>query len=272
MAILADYHVHSTFSGDAKSDMEDIVKAAISGGLKEICFTEHNDIDFPYPKGEEGMFELNTDSYLYDLLSMRRDYGDKLKIGFGVELGMQTQIAQANADYSKEYDFDFVIFSCHVVNGKDPYYPEYFEGRSEEEALREYFECIRDNLKIYKDYDVVGHLDYAVRYAPNTDKNYSYKQYRDIIDEILETVIRDGKGLEVNTAGIRKYCLKDVHPVTDILKRYRELGGKIVTVGSDAHAEGDIGADFDRAERALKAAGFDYYCTFEKRVPAFHKI
>ena len=138
--------------------------------------------------------------------------------------------------------------------------------------MREYFKCILDNVKLFNNYDVVGHLDYAIRYAPETDKNYSYYTYKDLIDKILETVIDNGKGIEVNTAGIRKYYLKDVHPNTDILKRYKELGGEIVTVGSDSHSAGYEGADFDRAYDALKAAGFEYYTTFEGRIASYHKL
>lgn len=274
MKILADCHVHSTFSGDGKSEMEDIVTAAINKGLCELCFTEHNDLCFPYENTEdpEGYFDLNTDSYLYEVLLMREKYWDKIKIGFGVELGMQTDAVEANRSYAKSNDFDFLIYSCHIVNKKDPYYPAYFEGRSEEAAMREYFQCILDNLKLYKDYDVLGHLDYAIRYAPNADKNYSYSQYSDLIDPILSTVIADGKGIEINTAGLRKHNLKDVNPNTDILRRYRELGGKIVTVGSDAHSAEEVGADFDRAAQVLKAAGFDYYCTFERRKPSVHNF
>ncbi len=254
--------------------MEDIVKSAIERGLSQICFTEHNDIDFPYENNGDayGMFDLNTDSYLYELIKLREKYADKIQIGFGVELGMQTDAFRKNAIYAKSHDFDFIIFSCHVVNKRDPYYPNYFEGRSEEEALREYFQCILDNVKLFNNYDVLGHLDYAVRYAPQTDKNYSYAKYKDLIDKILETVIDNGRGIEVNTAGIRKYYLKDVHPNTDVLKRYKELGGEIVTVGSDAHTAGYEGADFDRAYEALKAAGFEYYCTFENRIASYHKL
>jgi len=274
MAILADFHLHTTHSGDGKSSMEEYIQSAIGKGLKHICFTEHNDIGFPYENtvDAEGMFDLNTDSYLYELIQMRNKYENQIKIGFGVELGMQTDQFRPNAIYAKSYDFDFIIFSCHVVNKRDPYYPEYFEGRSEEEALREYFQCILDNVKLFNNYDVLGHLDYAVRYAPETDKNYSYFKYKDLIDPILETVIDNGRGIEINTAGIRKYYLKDVHPTTDIIKRYKELGGEIITVGSDAHTSGWEATDFHRAEEALKAAGFDYYCTFENRIATFNKF
>lgn len=273
MAVLADYHMHSTFSGDAESPMEDMVKAAIDKGLSEICFTEHNDILFPYSESDKkGMYEVNTDSYLYELLCMREKYGDRIKIGFGVELGMQDIALSLNEKYAKSFDFDFIIFSCHIVNGKDPYYPPYYEGRSEEEALREYFECILESIKKFNDYNVVGHLDYIVRYAPDTDKNYCYDKYKDILDKILKTLIESGRGIEINTAGLKRYKLKDVHPCTEVVRKYREMGGEIITVGSDAHNTGDIAIDFDRAQEVLKASGFKYYTTFEKRKPSFIRL
>lgn len=272
MAILFDQHLHTTFSGDSKAPMEEVIKSAIGKGLKGLTFTDHNDIDFPYIPGEEGMFDLNTDSYLYEIIKMKEKYADQIDIRFGVELGMQTDVFRKNAMYAKAYDFDMIIFSCHVVNKKDPYYPEFWDGRSEEEAMREYFQCILDNVKMFHNFDVLGHLDYPVRYSPETDKNYSYDKYSDLIDRILETLIENGNGLEVNTAGIRKANLRDVHPYNEILKRYRQLGGEIVTVGSDSHVVGQEGADFDRANQALLSAGFDYYCTFDKRVASYHKL
>lgn len=272
MAILYDQHLHTTNSGDSKAPMEEVIQSAIAKGLKGLTFTEHNDIDFPYIPGEEGMFDLNTDSYLYELIQMKEKYAGQIDIRFGVELGMQTDVFRKNAVYAKAYDFDFIIFSCHVVNGKDPYYPQFWADRSDEEAMHEYFQCILDNVKMFHNFDVLGHLDYPVRYAPNKDANYSYDRHRVLIDRILETLIDNGNGLEINTAGIRKSNLRDVHPYNDILKRYKELGGEIVTVGSDSHVVGQEGADFDRAAEALKNAGFDYYCTFDKRVASYHKL
>lgn len=272
MPILYDQHVHSNFSGDSKALMEDEIKSAIQKGLKGITFTEHNDINFPYIPGEEGMFDLNKDSYLYEIIRMRQKYEGQIQIGYGVELGMQQDSVRENAVYVKNNDFDFVIFSCHVVNKSDPYYKQFWEGREEEAALREYFNCILENVKLFHNFDVLGHLDYAVRYAPETDKNYSYDKYKDIIDKILETLLENENGLEVNTAGIRKYYLRDVHPYNDILKKYKQLGGEKITVGSDSHTAGYEAADFDRAAEALKLAGFDYYCTFENRIATYHKI
>lgn len=272
MPITADCHFHTSFSGDSDSPMEEMIKQGIKLGLTHMCFTEHNDFDFPEgPGGGSDQFLLNTDSYLYDFLRCREKYKDRIKLLFGVELGLQPHLMRENAVYAKCFDFDFIIGSSHVCNRKDPYYPSFYEGRSEEEAYREYFTSILDNIKKFSNFDVYGHLDYVVRYGPDTDKNYTYEKYKDLFDEILALLIEKEKGIEINTGGIRK-GLKDLHPCTDIIRRYRELGGEIITIGSDAHEPVHIGCDFDKASNVLKECGFQYYTIFEKRTPEFKRL
>ncbi|MBQ7776795.1 MAG: histidinol-phosphatase HisJ family protein [Lachnospiraceae bacterium] len=272
MPITADFHMHSSFSGDSDAPMEAMIQKGIELGLTHMCFTEHNDFDFPVcEETPEGTFELNVDAYLYDLLKYREKYKDKINILFGIELGLQPQVMRQNSILAKSYDFDFIIGSSHICNKKDPYYPPFYEGRSEEEAYREYFESILENIKKFSNFDVYGHLDYVVRYGPNKDANYSYAKYRDILDLVLELLIDKGKGLEINTGGV-KSGLKELHPCTDILKRYRELGGEIITIGSDAHSPEVLTAHFDRATDVLKECGFKYYTIFEKRVAEFKKL
>lgn len=272
MAIKADYHLHSYFSGDSDTPMEQMILKGIELGLTQMCFTEHNDFDFPITELDpEGKFECNIDSYLYELIGLREKYQDKIKILFGLELGLQPHLARRHAILSKSYDFDFIIASSHICNGKDPYYPPFYEGRSEEEAYREYFASIIDNIKKFKNFDVYGHLDYVVRYGPNMDAKYTYEKYRDLLDEILKLLIAEEKGIEINTGGVKR-GLRDLHPCMEVVKRYRELGGEIVTIGSDAHSPEAITAHFDRAANVLKECGFQYYTTFEKRVAEFHRI
>ena len=271
MALKADFHLHSCFSGDSDAPMEEIIKKAISLGLTHICFTEHYDPDFVYPAGESGTFELNTDSYLYDLLRFREKYYGQIQIMFGVELGLQPHLRDALEFYTENHDFDFIIGSSHICNRKDPYYPEFFEGRSEDEAHQEYFESILECVKETPYFDVYGHLDYVVRYGPTKNQNYTYQKHADIIDRILRAIVESGKGIELNTSGFRS-GLGQPNPCVDILKRYKELGGEIITVGSDAHKPGHVGADFDKACTILKDCGFQYYTIFEKRAPEFIKL
>lgn len=272
MPITADYHLHSSHSGDSNEPMENMIRAAIDKGLSHICFTEHMDMD--YPATEEtpkDYFTLNTDSYLYDLALCKEKYADRLKILFGVELGLQPHLQKELALYAHSHEFDFIIGSVHIVNGKDPYYPEYFAGRSEEEAYREYFQSVIDNIKKFQNFDVCGHLDYVVRYGLNQDKNYSYEKYKDLFDKMLEFILEKEKGIELNTGSLRK-GMKEASPHSGVLKRYKELGGEIITIGSDAHSAKDVAADFDRAAEILKDCGFKYYCVYEKRVAEYRKL
>jgi histidinol-phosphatase (PHP family) len=272
MPIFSDCHLHSNHSGDSDTPMEEMILKGIDMGLNTMCFTEHNDFDYPDFPGEPGsMFLLNTDSYLYELITLKEKYADKIRILFGVELGMQPHLMRQNSVYAKSYDFDFIIASSHLCNGKDPYQPSFYQGRSDEEAYLEYFESELENIKKFSNFDIYGHLDYAVRYGATMDKEYTYDKYKDILDKILTALIEKGKGIELNTGGI-KYGMKDFHPCMDVLKRYREMGGEIITIGSDAHKPENIAAHFERACEVLKECGFKYYTIFEKRNAEYIKL
>ena len=149
--------------------------------------------------------------------------------------------------------------------------PEYFYGKVEDEAYLEYFESILDNLAVFDCFDVYGHLDYIVRYGPNTNKFYSYEKYKDILDKILRTIIQKGKGIEINTGGF-KYGLGHPNPTEEILTRYRELGGEIITIGADAHTPEHIAFDFHKIPQLLTDCGFRYYTVFKERKPFFYKL
>lgn len=272
MPITADCHLHSHHSGDSEASMEEMILRGIDMGLTTMCFTEHNDFDYPDAPDEPGsIFILNTDSYLYELIGLKEKYADKIRILFGVELGLQPQLMRQNSVYAKSHEFDFIIASSHICNGNDPYFPPFFEGRSDEEAYREYFESELENIKKFSNFDVYGHLDYVVRYGANMDRDYSYEKYKDIYDKILTLLIDKGKGIELNTGGI-KYGMQDFHPCMGVLKRYRELGGEIITIGSDAHNPKHVGDHFDRACEVLKECGFSYYTVFEKRNAEYKKL
>ena len=146
------------------------------------------------------------------------------------------------------------------------------ENHKASDSYRAYFEEMLSYVRNYKDYDVYGHLDYIARYAPaDADRPFSYFDYSDLIDEILKAIISNHKGIECNTSGLRK-PLNATNPSVDILKRYKELGGEIITVGSDAHFAEHVAADFDKAADILKACGFRYYNTFVHRQPVFDKL
>ena len=265
---LYDMHMHSHFSGDSQAKNIEIVEKAIEIGLQGICFTDHLDIDY---KETPGLFDLDIPEYKKEVLSLKEDFTDTLDILFGIELGLQPYLVEQNSRIISEHNFDFVIGSTHVVKQVDIYYPAFYEGRTEEACYREYFEETLKNAQSSVDFDVYGHLDYVVRYGPNKNQFYSYDKYADIIDEILRTLIQKGKGIELNTAGF-KYGLGHAHPTSDILKRYKQLGGEILTIGSDGHAPEQIAWEFDQVPTILKEAGFDYFTVFKNRKPEFIKL
>ena len=186
-----------------------------------------------------------------------------------MELGLMKHLGKRLREYVDGRGFDFVIGSSHLIDGKDPYFPEYFEELGQRNGILRYFESIVENIGAFSDFDVYGHLDYAVRYSP--EKCYNPVDFREVIDEILRKIVGLGKGIEINTAGLRK-GLSHANPHPFILKRYRELGGEIITVGSDAHNSADIAADFDAAESFLQGAGFEFYTVFRGRKPYFVKF
>lgn len=260
--IKADFHTHSSFSSDSTEELREMVKSAVSKGFSTLCVTEHHDLD--YPTGE---FNLDIENYCRELFRLKEEYSGKIELLFGVELGVMSYLAPKLKEFAKK-DFDFIIASSHLVEGTDPYYPEYFGKLGNKNGLLRYFESILANINAFDDFDVYGHLDYVVRYSP--EKAYNPVDFRELFDEILKKLISMGKGIEINSKGASTigYC----HPHPFLLSRYKELGGEIITVGSDAHDRSRIGADFDKAENALRQAGFDYYTVFRQRKPYFIKL
>lgn len=262
--MLPDYHFHTEFSGDSDTPVRDQIERAISLGMASICITDHHDYDVDSVID----FTLDTDRYFETMTCLREEYRNRIDLRIGVELGLQSHLKEYYRELLEKYPFDFVIGSTHFIDRQDPAYPVFFENRDEREAYHQYFSVTLDNVRNIDDYDVAGHIDYIVRYGPNKAACYHYHDYRDILDEILKTIIEHGKGIECNTAGYRKGIFQP-NPSADILRRYRELGGEIITVGSDAHVTWDLGADFDRAKRLLQDCGFSYYTEFKDRKPVF---
>ena len=251
---------------------------AVRKGLKTICFTDHFDKD-DLEWGEEGIFDV--DAYFVEMQKLQEEYAGKLNIRIGIELGFRTYLKDYYEELTKKYPFDFVIGSVHNVPYKkdvegnilytDPAAKKLFTDRTDKEAYRLMMETTLENVRTSDCFQTLGHLDYVVRYGKSREKEYSYTDYADIIDEILKLLIEKEKGLEVNLAGL-KYGLPFAHPHPDVLKRYRELGGEIITIGADAHKPEHIAYDFAKAEEILKSCGFKYYTEFFEQKPVFKQL
>lgn len=265
---LADYHVHTSFSNDCNIDIEDIIYNAIKKNMKEIAITDHVDIDYP-KSTEEDYFDF--DEYFYTIKKLRDYYKNKIDIIFGVELGLQTHIKADINKFVNKYPLDFIIGSIHTVDYLELHNGDFFIGKKQKESYLRYFEIVLENVKNFDEYDVVGHLDYIIRYGNYEKKQLRYNDYSDIIDEILKIIITKDKGIEVNTSGY-KYNLNVTHPQYDIVKRYKELGGKIITIGSDSHHYKTLCSNFDIAYDLIKEVGFKEITLFRNRKPLFKKI
>lgn len=272
--IFADCHVHSDFSSDSTAPMEQMIEKGINEGLKWICFTDHMDYDYP-PVGEYS-FLFDPEAYIRKINELKDRYKNKIEILTGIELGLQPHLSEKMTALLKSFSFDFVIGSSHIVDNMDPYYASYWENRSIKDGIYRYFESIIENCRAFHGFDVYGHIDYIIRYVPGQLKSpvktdYSYAEYADILDEVLKAIIASGKGLEVNSSGL-KYGHAYPHPKPEILKRYKELGGELITIGSDAHKPEHICYSFSVIPDLLKGLGFKYYAVFIQGKPVYEKL
>lgn len=276
-----DYHTHTYYSDDSDYPMEVLVQDAILKGIDEICFTDHVDYgikgdwedlsDFYDSKQKIGRPVMNVKygAYHAEISRLQREYAGKIVLRTGMEFGMQTHTIPQFQKLFSSYPLDFVILSCHQVGDKEFYKDDFQKNLSQKEYNEKYYEEIRKTIAVYKDYCVLGHLDLIKRY--DSVEIYSASNLKDLIEDILKTAIYDGKGIEVNTSSIR-YGLPDWTPSWDILEMYKQLGGEILTIGSDAHEVGHLGAYIPQAMKELKERGFKYICTYEKMKPIFHKL
>ena len=258
-----DFHMHSRVSFDSEADPREMVRAAEAAGLKEICFTDHMDYD---PKGIWKVVTFTEEEYAeaYDALE-----SDTVKIRKGFEFGMLPSTAETLKQVSARRDYDFVIGSVHFAKLEDIYEAPFWEGKTVWQAERDYFEDLLACVQTH-DFDVLGHLTYPGKAKSHPNRRaIPFSEHREIVDEILKTLVARGKGMEINTSGMGS-CGAYL-PSLDYFLRFKELGGQIVTVGSDAHGPDRVG---ERTFEAVKLLGeiFGHVCTFENRKPIFHKI
>ena len=268
--IRCDAHMHTRFSEDSDASVHSMLDAAIERGMEAVCITDHLDKDFPQtPDFPAGAFLFDLGNYFQRLTQLKEEYQKKLEVRIGVEIGLQPHLGEYYRELTEKYPFDFVIFSCHQVENKEYWRQEPQEGKTQLEYNRRYYQEILDVVKVYKDYSILGHLDVIKRYDKQGE--IEFEKIQDLIEQIFEVVIADGKGIELNTSS-RAYKLKSLMPSKEILKLYHDMGGKIITIGSDAHNADRIGDCVMESQKILKDIGFDGIYTFEKMKPEFHRF
>lgn len=262
--IRSDLHTHTYFSFDSQASMSDMIKAAKDKGLNTLAFTDHHDINFSF-EGKSG--ELDVYKYIKAIEDFKATLKDDFLLLTGIEFGIEKHLHKPLLQLARTHAFDFIISSTHLAKGKDPYDPTYFDGLTRDEGYFSIFEDTLYNVQHFDDFDTLGHLDYVIRYwCRDVHKKYTYADFSDVFDAILTTLIRKDKALEVNTSGY-VYKLDQPHPSYEVLKRYHQLGGELLTIGSDAHRPENVAKSFDLVENQLKKIGFKSYTVFQKRVP-----
>ena len=256
---IRDYHIHTRFSVDSDAEMTAVCETAIARGLGEIAFTDH--VDFG-PDDSYGYFR--PVEYLAEIKRCRASYGDRLTIRAGVELGEPHIFSREAAAVLDGGDFDFVLGSAHYADGMQAAWKAPFFEQPLRQAYEAYFHQVA-LLAAEGDFDVLSHLDLVKRDARRFGKVYDGPEpYADMIRAALRSIVERGKGIEINTSPLRRGQTEPC-PTLQILRWYRELGGEILTLGSDAHRPEYVAADFDVALEMARAAGFARLATFDQR-------
>ncbi|MDE5897479.1 MAG: histidinol-phosphatase HisJ family protein [Clostridia bacterium] len=258
--ILTDVHTHSAFSADGISPLADMAKTAKSRGIRYYGVSEHFDYDYLLQgilASGKPVRMTDAEAYFAEARRLQRELSDdRFRLLAGGEYGFadDTRCHEKYARLTETFRPDFVVNSVHTCEGDDCYFREYFTGKEKDYAYRAYLEAVRKSLEAPYPYDIVAHLGYVSRNAPYADGKLRYDEYHEPIDDILKQVILKDKILEINSssAGSGSGFLPD----TDILTRYFELGGRLVSFASDAHGVSRIAEKRELVCSALKRIGF----------------
>jgi histidinol-phosphatase (PHP family) len=227
--MLFDTHMHTCFSTDSKMVIDDAIARGQELNIG-ITITEHMDIGYPEPKA----FVFDVDAYFANYNSYRND-----RVLLGIEIGMGADCVAENCQLVEKYPFDYVIGSVHVVDNLDIYIPEFYEGKNKQEVYHQYFDAMLQCVTCYDSIHSLGHIDYIARYAKFPDTEVYYREFKEHIDEILKVLAAKGKALEINTR--RLHSKEAIEILMPIYQRFYEVGGRLVTIGSDAHRANEVG-------------------------------
>ena len=276
--MFADYHVHTDYSDDSFHEMEQVVLDAIEAGIDEIAITDHvdygikddwSDVVTPRKRGKYLLANVDYPKYFSQISELQAKYAGKIVIKRGLEFGIQTHTVARYEKLYRDWELDFVILSIHQVGDLEFWTQDYQAGKTQKAYNDGFYQELYDVITRFDRYSVLGHLDLIKRY----DKAgvYPFEESKEAITKILKHVIAAGKGIELNTSSFR-YGLDDLMPSRDILKLYHQLGGRIITIGSDSHEKAHLGAHIEACKLELKEIGFTHFCTFDRMEPSFHEL
>jgi histidinol-phosphatase (PHP family) len=261
-----DYHMHSNHSSDGRDSINSLCIAAVKKGLKEIAISDH----FEPTAGNEHYPFYDPEKYFGEIAEANHLLKGIINVRSAVELGQPHNFPEYSEKLIKNYSYDYVLASAHKMADNNDFGDLFYSPENLSDQCIKYLDELEELAKWNK-FDCIGHLDLVKRYAANFNLNPRLMDYNERLEVILKIVIKNGKGIEVNTSGLRqasRECLPDL----DILSFYRELGGEIVTLGSDAHNSADVGKGIADAVELLKEAGFEYLALFEKGKPSMIRM
>ena len=262
-----DIHTHTIFSYDGKNSPAEMLETAHKKGISYYGVSEHFDYDYDISLMSQELYKetrnRDTEEYFYTLRKWQKDYEGVMKIIVGGEFAYSPK-ASAQERYMATYEKyrpDYVINSVHSLNGMDFAYDDYEKNAEfyadKQRILGAYLRLIRESLDAPYPYDIVGHIGYAARYVPFEDKSISLEEFGEQIDDILLTIIKKDKILEINSAN--KTLPNRTLPAEPIIERYFALGGRKVSFGSDAHWMERIADKYEEVVAMLKKIGFTYF-------------
>lgn len=266
---LFDNHNHSQFSFDGKkTTVEASALAAKEKGLGGICFSDHCDFYVPPMKASfEDLVPEHFDitQQQAEIDRVRTITGDQFQILKGIEVGMYEECRDEIRKTLADNTFDQIIASVHYIERTDPYYGGFYDGKDWKEAYGKYLETIYREMTWLGDFDIMGHYDYIVRYAPYPQACIRYRDFSDIFDTMFRYLIFEGKALEINTKSYIRHAGREVTLDLDVLRRYREMGGEIISLGSDSHDASRPGDHFSHFAGLLKSLGFRWTSHYRNR-------
>lgn len=264
VSMLQDFHVHSDNSFDSKEIISDVCSAAVSKNITHIAFTEH----FSAGKYSKSYGYFNDTKYFSEINEAKEKFKGALEIYSALEVCEPHLFIDDYRKLFSNLELDFLLGSVHNIGGIG--LNKISEQHSSKAAYDIYFNEIL-KMAMFGDFDVAAHLDLMTRYAFTRHGDYKNNDYIDVISEIFKALIKRGKGIEINNSGLRK-SLGRIHPKIELLKLYKDLGGVLITIGSDAHAAADVGAGCITSLELLKSLSYNSVFTFKKRQAIGHKI
>lgn len=265
-----DLHMHTNSSFDGNYPAAEMCEAAIANDIATIAFTDHFDVDF-YEQHNLGVRQQTS---YEDIISARDTFADKLQVLVGIEMGQPTYDQELTKKSLDRYNYDFVIGSIHNLRKTPDFCELDYKTLTQDDVyalLDKYFE---EELTLAKwnGFDTLAHLTYPMRYIVQSGRfNTDLSRYDDITDEIFKVLVANGKALEINTSGLRQPIGKTM-PTDNYVRRYRELGGELLTLGSDSHFTAHVGANIDDGYAIAENCGFRYVTYFKERKPVQVKI